>query len=79
MTSSDQNIKTWFVMWKLDVERLYEQIQNDEEHHRLVWKPKLLKDNIFEVIAVAKKVFSIKRLKGKPFRIDNETFAWNYE
>lgn len=66
-------------MWKLDVERLFQQIENDEENQRLVWKPRLLKDNIFEVIAVAKKVFGIKRLKGKPYRIDDETFGWNYE
>ena len=65
-------------MWKLDVERLLEQIQNDEKNHRLTWKPRLLKDNIFEVVGVAKKVFNIKKLTGKPYQIDRETFAWNY-
>lgn len=66
-------------LWKLDVSRLLSQIENDEENKRLVWKPSELKDNVFEVVGLAKKVFGIKKMLGNPYKIDEKTYAWNYE
>ena len=65
-------------LWKLDPERFHEQITDDIENKRLTWKPRELKDNIFELLGIAQRLFNV-RIKGKPYRINEETFAINYE
>jgi len=65
-------------LWKFNFERFLQQITNDVENKRLTWKPRELQDNIFELLGIAQRLFNI-RIKGEPYRIDEETFAVNYE
>lgn len=65
-------------MWRLDADRLLRQIQDNSEKQRLEWKPKQLLDNVFEVVGVMCKILDV-RVKGEPYKIDDETYAWDYE
>lgn len=65
-------------LWKFDPEEFHKQLNYDMENRRLTWKPRELKDNIFELLGLARQIFDVK-LKGKPYRIDDETWAINVE
>lgn len=48
------------------------------EEHQLEWEPENLKDNIFELVGIARQLYSI-RMVGDPFEIKEGTYAWKFE
>ena len=63
---------------KFDPKVFHEQISYDIKKKRLTWKPRELKNNIFELLGLARQIFGVK-LKGKPYQVDDETWAVNVE
>ena len=55
----------------VDWEEVFKQIQVNWEANRIEWKPSELKENVFVLLALIKKAFGL-RLKGRPYRIGDK-------
>ena len=63
-------------IWKLNLKALNDQLTYDGS--KFTWKPKKLKDNIFELLGVAARLYDV-RVTGAPYKLDDETWAIDVE
>ena len=61
-------------LWKLDRKRFNEQLEVDLDKMIIKWKPHGLKDNIFELLGIAKQIYDVKLIDA-PYKVDGETWA----